>query len=53
MPYGETGEPKPAPRSQGNPVVLAFGALREARARTGLLAARRHLFRLRRLDQRT
>src|SRR6185295_197104 len=29
MPYGETGEPKPAQPAKGNPVVLAFGALRE------------------------
>lgn len=29
MPYGETGQPKPAPPAKGNPVVLAFGALRE------------------------
>ena len=29
MPYGETGEPKPAVPAKGNPVVLAFGALRE------------------------
>ncbi len=30
MPYGETGEPKPAIAPKGNPVVLAFGALRYA-----------------------
>ena len=30
MPYGETGEPKPAPPPKGNPVALAFGALRDA-----------------------
>ena len=30
MPYGETGEVKPAKRQQGNPVVLAFRTLREA-----------------------
>ena len=30
MPYGETGEPKPVPAVQGNPVMLAFGALRQA-----------------------
>ena len=53
MPYGETGVPKPAQPAKGNPVVLAFGTLREARAGARLLAARRHLFRLRRLDQRS
>lgn len=31
MPYGETGETKPAaPPPQGNPIMLAFGALRYA-----------------------
>jgi sugar phosphate permease len=30
MPYGETGEQKPAVLAKGNPVALAFGALREA-----------------------
>ena len=30
MPYGETGEPKPAQLAKGSAVVLAFGALREA-----------------------
>ena len=30
MPYGEIGEPKPAPRPQGNPVQLAFRTLGEA-----------------------
>jgi predicted MFS family arabinose efflux permease len=30
MPYGETGEPKPAPAATGNPLQLAFGTLREA-----------------------
>jgi sugar phosphate permease len=30
MPYGETGEVKPVARATGNPVALAFGALREA-----------------------
>jgi len=30
LPYGETGEPKPAVAAKGNPVALAFGALREA-----------------------
>jgi sugar phosphate permease len=30
MPYGETGEPKPVPRPQGNPVQLAFRTLAEA-----------------------
>jgi sugar phosphate permease len=29
-PYGETGEPKPAPPAKGNPIQLAFGTLREA-----------------------
>ena len=40
MPYGETGEPKPAQPAKGNPVVLAFGALREgARVRDFWLLA--------------
>ena len=40
MPYGETGEPKPAQPAQGNPVVLAFRALREgARVRDFWLLA--------------
>jgi sugar phosphate permease len=30
VPYGETGEPKPTPQARGNPIVLAFGALRDA-----------------------
>jgi sugar phosphate permease len=30
LPYGETGEPKPVAPAKGNPVALAFGALREA-----------------------
>jgi predicted MFS family arabinose efflux permease len=30
MPYGETGEPKPAARPTGNPIQLAFRSLREA-----------------------
>jgi sugar phosphate permease len=30
LPYGEIGEPKPAPQVKGNPVALAFGALGEA-----------------------
>jgi sugar phosphate permease len=30
LPYGETGEVKPVPVSKGNPVMLAFTALREA-----------------------
>jgi predicted MFS family arabinose efflux permease len=30
MPYGETGDPKPAPRVDGNPLQMAFGTLREA-----------------------
>ena len=30
LPYGETGESKPAVQAKGNPVALAFGALREA-----------------------
>jgi sugar phosphate permease len=30
MPYGETGEPKSALRAQGNPIAMAFSALREA-----------------------
>src|SRR4029079_9233403 len=30
MPYGETGEVKPALRQHGNPIVLAFRTLREA-----------------------
>jgi sugar phosphate permease len=30
MPYGETGEPKPAKPPQGNPVVQAFATLRDA-----------------------
>jgi sugar phosphate permease len=30
LPYGETGAPKPVARAHGNPVALAFGALREA-----------------------
>jgi len=30
MPYGETGEPKPAVPSKGNPVQIAFRALGEA-----------------------
>src|ERR1041384_2903315 len=29
MPYGETGQPKPAVAAKGNPVVLAFATLRE------------------------
>jgi sugar phosphate permease len=29
-PYGETGEPKPAPPAKGNPIQLAFGVLRDA-----------------------
>jgi predicted MFS family arabinose efflux permease len=40
MPYGETGEPKPAQPAKGNPVVLAFAALREgARVRDFWLLA--------------
>jgi sugar phosphate permease len=40
MPYGETGEPKPPQPAKGNPVVLAFGALREgARVRDFWLLA--------------
>ena len=40
MPYGETGEPKPPQPTKGNPVVLAFGALREgARVRDFWLLA--------------
>ncbi|MEA2979390.1 MAG: hypothetical protein QOF09_1213 [Alphaproteobacteria bacterium] len=40
MPYGETGEPKPAQPTKGNPVILAFGALREgARVRDFWLLA--------------
>ena len=40
MPYGETGVPKPAQPAKGNPVVLAFGALREgARVRDFWLLA--------------
>jgi sugar phosphate permease len=40
MPYGETGQPKPAQPAKGNPVVLAFGALREgARVRDFWLLA--------------
>jgi sugar phosphate permease len=40
MPYGETGEPKPAQPAKGNPVILAFGALREgARVRDFWLLA--------------
>ena len=30
MPYGETGEPKPAIAPKGNPLVLAFATLRDA-----------------------
>jgi sugar phosphate permease len=30
MPYGETGEPKPAPTVTGNPVAIAFRTLAEA-----------------------
>src|SRR4051794_4772564 len=30
LPYGETGEPKPVPAPKGNPVTLAFAALRDA-----------------------
>lgn len=30
LPYGETGEPKPTPPRQGNPLRLAFGSLYEA-----------------------
>ncbi|MBM3526462.1 MAG: MFS transporter [Alphaproteobacteria bacterium] len=30
MPYGESGEPKPAPKPAGNPLVTAFRALGEA-----------------------
>src|SRR5258705_294186 len=30
MPYGETGEPKPAVAPKGNPIMLAFAALRDA-----------------------
>ena len=30
MPYGETGEPKPAPAVHGNPLRMAFSTLREA-----------------------
>ena len=30
LPYGETGEPKPTPAPKGNPLVMAFGTLREA-----------------------
>jgi sugar phosphate permease len=30
MPYGETGEPKPAVAPKGNPVVMAFATLRDA-----------------------
>jgi predicted MFS family arabinose efflux permease len=30
LPYGETGEPKPAPAPKGNPLVMAFATLREA-----------------------
>src|SRR6187551_920876 len=30
MPYGETGEPKPAAAPKGNPMALAFGALGKA-----------------------
>lgn len=30
VPYGETGEPKPAPPSAGNPLTLAFKTLAEA-----------------------
>jgi sugar phosphate permease len=29
-PYGESGEPRPAPPAKGNPIQLAFGVLREA-----------------------
>jgi sugar phosphate permease len=40
MPYGETGEPKPAQPAKGTPVMLAFGALREgARVRDFWLLA--------------
>jgi sugar phosphate permease len=30
IPYGETGEPKFTPQAKGNPIALAFGALRDA-----------------------
>jgi len=52
MPYGETGEPKPTVAPKGNPVVLAFCNAARRRALPGLLAPRRHLLCLRRLDQR-
>lgn len=33
LPYGETGEIKPAPAAKGNPLALAFTALRDAARR--------------------
>ena len=52
MPYGETGEIKPACAREGQSGHAGLRRAARRGARQGLLAARRHLFRLRRLDQR-